>query len=231
MLKGDSIHWVIPLKSLDNCVPSLKLNCAVIQTYYAGSIDGKMTIKVSDAKITVGNTVYKLDYLNGTHTMTMYAEKNPSNGIYNCGNSVGDNANSGLPDLTKLVGGIFEADITIVDLIEPGRPDKSMHYLTNEGMNKLPTKEMVDALKNAGYDAVRLTVSWTPHMNDSTFVIDKAWLDKVEEQVNWVLDNDMYCIINSHYDYLSTSYQVISIGQLIGAGQRKKQTAGICRRL
>lgn len=34
---------------------------------------------------------------------------------------------------------------------------------------------------------------------------DEKWFNKVEELVNWVLDNDMYCIINLHYDYLGKS--------------------------
>jgi len=206
MRKGDSIHQSIPLNSLNDCDSSLKLSSAVIQTGYSGNVDGKIIIKVSNAKITVGKTVYELKYLNGTHSMTMYAEQNTSSGIWNCGNSVGDKEKSGLPKLSKLVGGVFEADIKIVDLVEPNRVDKTTYYLTNEGMCSLPTKKMVDELKKEGYDAIRLTVSWTPHMNDSTFVIDKSWFNKVEEVVNWVLDNDMYVIINSHYDYLRRSW-------------------------
>lgn len=206
MQKGDSIHQSIPLTSLAGCDPSLKLSRAVIQAVYRGTSDGKMTMMVSNAKIMVGSTEYKLDYLNGTHNMTMYSQKNSVTGIFNCGNSVGDEKESGLPQLSKLVGGEFEADIKIIDINESSRDDKTSYYLTCDGMTPLPSKEMVKALKDAGYDSVRLTVSWTPHMNDRTFLIDKSWLDKVEELVNWFMDNDMYCIINAHYDYLGLSW-------------------------
>lgn len=208
MRKGDSIHQVIPLNSLEQCDPSLKLSRAVIGTFYHGSgnADGKMTIKVSNAKITVGNKVYKLDYLNGTNTMTMKAEFNQTYKCWSCGNSIGGTVDSGLPRVSDLLSGVFEADVSIVDITESNRPDKAAYYLTNEEMTNLPTKEMVDALKEAGYDAVRLTVSYTPHMNNNTFIIDKSWLDKVEEEVNWVLSNNMYCIIDSHSDYLGTSW-------------------------
>jgi endoglucanase len=206
MLKGDSIHQSIPLNSLVGCDPSLKLSRAVIQSFYRGTSDGKMTMMVSNAKIMVGNTEYKLDYLNGTHNMTMYSLKNAETGIFNCGNSVGDEKESDLPQLSKLVGGKFEADIKIIDINETSRDDKTSYYLTCDGVTSLPSKEMVNSLKEAGYDTVRLTVSWTPHMNDQTFLIDKTWFNKVEEMINWILDNDMYCIINSHYDYLKQSW-------------------------
>jgi len=208
MRKGDSIHQVIPLNGLGQCDPSLKLSRAVLQTFYHGNgnSDGKMTIKVSNAKVTVGDKVYRLDYLNGTNTVIMKAELNQAYKVWSSGNSIGDTANSDLPKVSELLGGVFEADITIIDINEANKPDKATYYITNEGMNKLPTKEMVKTLKEAGYDAIRLTVSYTPHMNNNTFIIDKSWFDKVEEEINWILSNNMYCIINSHYDYLGTSW-------------------------
>jgi endoglucanase len=208
MRKGDTVHQVIPLDSLEDCDPSLTLSRAVIGAFYHGSgdFDGKMTISVSNAKITVGNKVYMLDYLNGTNTMTMKAEFNKDYNCWSCGSSIGNAVDSGLPKVADLKSGTFEADITIVDISESNRPDKVTYYLTNEEMAKAPTKEMIDALKDAGYDAVRLTVSYTPFMNNDTFIIDKSWLDKVEETVNWILSNNMYCIIDTHSDYLSTSW-------------------------
>lgn len=208
MRRGDTIHQVIPLDSLKQCDPSLTLSRAVIDAFYHGSgdFDGKMTINVSNAKITVGKKIYHLDYLNGIKTMEMKAEYNEDYNCWSCGGSIGEETESGLPEIANLKGGVFEADITIADITEPNRPDKVAYYLTNEEMGKAPTKEMIDALADAGYDAVRLTVSYTPFMNDETFIIDQAWLDKVEEAVNWVLSDNMYCIIDAHSDYLSASW-------------------------
>ncbi len=208
MRKGDSIHQVIPLNSLEQCDPSLTLSRAFISAFYHGNAnaDGKMTIQVSNAKVTAGKKTYKLDYLNGTNTLDMRSEFYQPYGCWSSGNNIGRTVDSGLPKVSDLKGGVFEADIKIVDITESNRPDKVTYYLTNEKMCNPPTKEMVDALKEAGYDAVRLTISYTPFMNNDTFIIDKAWLDKVEEAVNWVLSNDMYCIIDSHSDYLGSSW-------------------------
>ena len=66
--------------------------------------------------------------------------------------------------------------------------------------NPYSTKEMIDAIREAGFNAVRVPVTWYNHMNMSTNEIDKEWMDRVEEVVSYVLDNDMYCIINVHHD-------------------------------
>ncbi len=66
--------------------------------------------------------------------------------------------------------------------------------------NPVSTKEMIDAIKAAGFNAVRVPVTWYNHMDVSTNEIHKEWMDRVEEVVNYVLDNDMYCIINVHHD-------------------------------
>ena len=66
--------------------------------------------------------------------------------------------------------------------------------------NPYSTKAMIDGIKEAGFNAVRVPVTWYNHMDVSTNQIDKEWMDRVEEVVNYVLDNDMYCIINVHHD-------------------------------
>lgn len=65
--------------------------------------------------------------------------------------------------------------------------------------NPLITKETVDTIKKAGFNAVRIPVSWTNHISEDN-IIDSEWLDRVNEVVNYVIDNDMYAIINVHHD-------------------------------
>lgn len=78
---------------------------------------------------------------------------------------------------------------------------------TNEGLvsetswqNPVSTKEMIDFMKDKGFNAVRVPVTWYNHMDASGYQIDEEWMNRVEEVVNYVLDNDMYCIINVHHD-------------------------------
>ncbi len=64
--------------------------------------------------------------------------------------------------------------------------------------NPKTTKQMIDTVKSAGFNAVRIPVTWNDHLNGDT--IDKEWLDRVNEVVDYVIDNGMYAIINVHHD-------------------------------
>lgn len=64
--------------------------------------------------------------------------------------------------------------------------------------NPRTTKAMIDTVKKAGFNAVRIPVSWNEHMNGN--IIDGDWLNRVNEVVDYVIDNDMYAIINVHHD-------------------------------
>lgn len=66
--------------------------------------------------------------------------------------------------------------------------------------NPKVTKELIDAVKAAGFDTVRIPVTWMGHFDADTYEIDAEWLARVNEVVDYVLDNDMYAIINIHHD-------------------------------
>lgn len=65
--------------------------------------------------------------------------------------------------------------------------------------NPKTSKELISLVKQLGFNAVRVPVTWGNHM-DKNNVIDAAWLSRVAEVVGYVLDNDMYCILNAHHD-------------------------------
>ena len=65
--------------------------------------------------------------------------------------------------------------------------------------NPQTSKAMIDAVKAAGFNTVRVPVSWGEKMN-SNYEIDSAWMNRVQEIVDYVIDNDMYCILNIHHD-------------------------------
>ncbi|MDE6727626.1 MAG: glycoside hydrolase family 5 protein [Oscillospiraceae bacterium] len=65
--------------------------------------------------------------------------------------------------------------------------------------NPVTTKAMIDDVSAAGFNVLRVPVSWGTHV-DEEFNIDKAWLDRVEEVVNYGLDNDMFVILNTHHE-------------------------------
>ncbi len=65
--------------------------------------------------------------------------------------------------------------------------------------NPKTTKEMIDTVKAAGFNAVRIPVSWTDHM-DADGNVDAAWMDRVQEVVDYSMDNGLYTILNVHHD-------------------------------
>ena len=76
------------------------------------------------------------------------------------------------------------------------------------------TKEMIDEIKAAGYQTLRVPVSWHNHVSDDgSYTISQVWMDRVQEVVDYGIDNGMYVILNIHHDnntsymYPSSEYQ------------------------
>lgn len=67
------------------------------------------------------------------------------------------------------------------------------------------TKEMIDTLKEAGFQTIRIPVSWHNHLTDDNHTISEVWLNRVQEVVDYAIDDGMYVIINIHHDF-STEY-------------------------
>ncbi|MBR3045540.1 MAG: glycoside hydrolase family 5 protein [Oscillospiraceae bacterium] len=59
--------------------------------------------------------------------------------------------------------------------------------------------ENIAALKAAGFNTIRIPVSWHNHV-DENFNISRAWLTRVKEVVDWCRDMDLYVIVNTHHD-------------------------------
>jgi len=65
--------------------------------------------------------------------------------------------------------------------------------------NPVTTKENITAIKNAGFNAIRIPVSWTK-CADSNYYIREDWMARVTEVVNYAVENDMYILLNTHHD-------------------------------
>jgi endoglucanase len=68
------------------------------------------------------------------------------------------------------------------------------------------TKEMITKLKDAGFQTIRIPVSWHNHLVDKDFTISETWLNRVQEVVDYAYDQDMYVIINIHHDIAEDYY-------------------------
>jgi len=79
------------------------------------------------------------------------------------------------------------------------------------------TRKLIHMFKEAGFGAIRVPVTWYPHMGTVTVTVsdnkghwdmstwtgndvDPAWMARVKEVVDYVIDEGMYCILNVHHD-------------------------------
>ena len=74
----------------------------------------------------------------------------------------------------------------------------SSYYETLWG-NPVTTKSMIDAVKNKGFKTIRIPVSYRNHLDENN-CIDESWLARLKEVVDYVIQNDMFCIINLHHE-------------------------------
>lgn len=74
--------------------------------------------------------------------------------------------------------------------------------------NPVTTKELIDAVKEAGFNTIRIPTTWQNHLGPAPdYVINKAWLDRVQQIVDYAMANDMFVIINAHHeDWYFPSY-------------------------
>jgi endoglucanase len=58
----------------------------------------------------------------------------------------------------------------------------------------------VKLVKDSGFDAIRIPVSWDQYADQKTGKISDAWLNRVKEVVQYAVDNGLYVIVNIHWD-------------------------------
>ena len=59
--------------------------------------------------------------------------------------------------------------------------------------------ELLKMMKEAGFGAIRVPVTWYQEM-DANGKVNEAWMKRVKEVVDYVINNGMYCILNVHHD-------------------------------
>ena len=66
--------------------------------------------------------------------------------------------------------------------------------------NPQVTPELIAAYKQAGFKAIRLPVTWRQHIDNDGNIVNTAWLQRVHEVVDYIIDAGLYCILNVHHD-------------------------------
>lgn len=87
-----------------------------------------------------------------------------------------------------------------LDAVTDGEVTGAGLALENAWCGAVTTQEMIDAVKAAGFHAVRIPVSWHNHIGGPNHEIRERWMDRVQEVVDYAYRNGMYVIINIHHD-------------------------------
>lgn len=87
--------------------------------------------------------------------------------------------------------------------------------------NPVTKPELMKMLRKAGFNAIRIPVTWYPHTSGfrvtrttidgkektiwdkstwDSYEIDPAWIKRLREVIDYVIDQGMYCIVNMHAD-------------------------------
>ncbi|HOE07832.1 MAG TPA: glycoside hydrolase family 5 protein [Treponemataceae bacterium] len=82
------------------------------------------------------------------------------------------------------------------------------------------SKELLTAVKNAGFKFVRIPVSFFSYINDDdNYQIDDSWLSRIKEVVDMAIDADLYCMIDLHGD----GYYTIKNSWLLCAEEKQEK--------
>jgi hypothetical protein len=64
--------------------------------------------------------------------------------------------------------------------------------------NPVTTQTLINSVKAAGFNTIRIPCAWDCHTYAG--VIDAAWIARVKEVVDYCISNNMYVILNIHWD-------------------------------
>ena len=67
--------------------------------------------------------------------------------------------------------------------------------------NPITTREMIHMYAAAGFDILRVPTTWALHMGlGPDYIVDPAWMNRVQEVVDWALEEGMRVILNVHHE-------------------------------
>lgn len=109
------------------------------------------------------------------------------------------NTNPSAPDLTGMESTATQIASHIKLGWNIGNTMEAIGGETNWG-NPQVSNELLQLVKAQGFDAVRIPVSWDQYANQETAEISNVWLNRVKQVVQLCRDNNLYVIVNIHWD-------------------------------
>lgn len=91
-----------------------------------------------------------------------------------------------------------------VEAMQPGwNLGNSLDATPNETAwgNPPTTRELIHQVKAQGFKSIRIPVTWDQYVGSAPdYKVDPAWMNRVEEVVDWALDEGLYVMLNMHHD-------------------------------
>ena len=80
--------------------------------------------------------------------------------------------------------------------------DKETSFYETFWGSPVTTQETFDYFKEAGFNSVRIPVAWTNMIDfeNGDYTINEAYLERVKEIIDYAYNDDMFVIINDHWD-------------------------------
>jgi len=67
--------------------------------------------------------------------------------------------------------------------------------------NPAPNQTLINAVHAAGFNLLRLPVTWGPHLGAApNYTIDATWMASVVQTAQWAIDAGMYVFVDTHHD-------------------------------
>jgi aryl-phospho-beta-D-glucosidase BglC (GH1 family) len=67
--------------------------------------------------------------------------------------------------------------------------------------NPIVTKQQIEQIANQGFKSIRIPVTWEHKLGAGpSYTITPAYLNRIQEVVDWALDEDLYVMLNIHHD-------------------------------
>ncbi len=60
-------------------------------------------------------------------------------------------------------------------------------------------RELIEMFRDAGFGAIRVPVTWYPHIGPDG-AVNEEWMKRVHEVVDYVIEAGLYCIVDVHHD-------------------------------
>ncbi len=184
------------------------------KNFNVDAVGGEITVNIqstSAINATIGNDWINLKSENST-TKIYTIDANPStelrNGkiVYESGN-VKDSitiSQSGVSfnipdDATGMSSTAIQLAQKIKFGINIGNTLEASGGETGWGNPKI-NENLIKLIKQSGFKAIRLPCAWDQYADQTTLKISNTWLSRVRQVVKYCVDNDMYVILNIHWD-------------------------------